>query len=108
MRNRKITADTIDVYFIERINTICKKKNWGKDWLAGGCYLHLEVSEFIESLRGKGKDSPASEAADVLFALFAMMAEYRISFEEVLKQLDRSMLEQELNNECQTQENQPT
>ena len=38
---------------------ICKDKGWKTDWEGGGCYLHLEASEFIESLRGK-KGTPES------------------------------------------------
>ena len=51
----------------------CDIKNWSRTWLHSGCYLHLEVSEFIESLRGKGESTPAEEAADVLFVLLSTM-----------------------------------
>lgn len=73
----------------DRIYKICEEKGWGKDWSKGGCYIHLEVSEFIESLRGKGEDHPADEAADVLFALFAVMANYRIKPSDVMKSLEQ-------------------
>ena len=39
-----------------------------------GVYMHLEVSEFIEALRGKGGD-PLDELGDVLFTVLAV-AEY--------------------------------
>lgn len=51
---------------------VCKQRGWKKDWSNGGCYLHLEVSEFIESLRGKG-GVPEEEAADVIICLLAMV-----------------------------------
>ena len=55
-----------------RIAKACKKRKWKKDWSNGGCYLHLEASEFIESLRGKG-GSPEDEAADVFITLMALI-----------------------------------
>ena len=55
-----------------RIAEACKKRKWRKDWSNGGCYLHLEASEFIESLRGKG-GMPEQEAADVFITLMALI-----------------------------------
>ncbi len=55
-----------------RIAEACKKRKWRKDWSNGGCYLHLEASEFIESLRGKG-GTPEEEAADVFITLMALI-----------------------------------
>jgi NTP pyrophosphatase (non-canonical NTP hydrolase) len=72
----------------DKIAQVCALKKWDKDWLKGGCYIHLEVSEFIESLRGKGNDPPEKEAADVMFTLLAVMNHYNISIEAVLKQLN--------------------
>ncbi len=77
--------------FLERINSVVKKKNWKKDWSSGGCYIHLEVSEFIESLRGKGDSTPSEEAAYVLFALFAVLGAENITIREVLAQLDKKI-----------------
>jgi NTP pyrophosphatase (non-canonical NTP hydrolase) len=74
------------------LNT-CKKRNWKRDWSHGGCYLHLEVSEFIESLRGKGDSTPEKEASDVLFALLSVMEEYKISIPETLKELRKQLEE---------------
>lgn len=79
----------------QRIDQVCIKKGWNKDWIKGGCYIHLEVSEFIESLRGKGEDPPEDEAADVLFALFAVLANYGIDPSDVLDNLDRKTKEHE-------------
>lgn len=72
---------------ISRVDAICVKRQWQKDWLGGGCYLHLEVSEFIESLRGKGDSNPVSEAGDVLFVLLAMLAHHQINVDDVLDEL---------------------
>lgn len=56
--------------YIEFIRHICKVKGYKKDWNSGGCYMHLEVSEFIEALRGKG--DPEDELGDVLFTVLAV------------------------------------
>jgi NTP pyrophosphatase (non-canonical NTP hydrolase) len=47
--------------------------------------LLLEVSEFIESLRGKGDSSPEEEAGDVLFVLFSAMKHHGVSIEDALR-----------------------
>jgi len=52
---------------------ICRVKGWDREWDRGGCYLHLEASEFIEALRGKGDSSREEEAADVLFVLLSLI-----------------------------------
>ncbi len=70
---------------------ICRKNNWKRDWSAGGCYLHLEVSEFIESLRGKGTNQPASEAGDVLFVLFSTAAAAGLKYEDMILGLERAL-----------------
>lgn len=71
----------------------CKAKGWDRSWSKGGCYLHLEASEFIESLRGKGDDSPTTEAADVMFVLLSMMAAHKIDAEEVTNVVTRKCVE---------------
>lgn len=53
----------------KRAKRISDDMGWRRDWLEAGCYLHLEASEYVEALRGKGDSPPASEAADVLFVL---------------------------------------
>lgn len=70
----------------EAAAALSKLKGWDKSWSAGGCYLHLEASEFIEALRGKGGD-PVDEAGDVLFTLFTMMDYNGIDLDEVLTHL---------------------
>jgi NTP pyrophosphatase (non-canonical NTP hydrolase) len=61
-----------------------KAKGWERDWSHGGCYLHLEASEFIESLRGK-KGDPQKELADTLFVLFSVAAEHELDVEAAIK-----------------------
>ena len=56
----------------ERALALCKERDWSLTWSGRGVYLHLEVSELIESLRGKGDTTPTSEAADVLFVLLTI------------------------------------
>ena len=58
---------------------ICKAKGWERDWESVGCYLHLEVSEYIEAKRDKEDDARSddhiSEAADILFVLLSSLVE---------------------------------
>lgn len=75
----------------DRIGVISKANAWDKSALPGGCYVHLEVSEFIEALRGKGKTSPEEEAADVVIALMAVVAHYNLCPETILKEADRTL-----------------
>lgn len=68
---------------------ICKTRGWvagsGQEGLLSrGCYIHLEVSEFIEALRGKGDSPPDEEAADVLFCLLSLLLEKGYSPSKVL------------------------
>lgn len=62
--------------YVSFIRHVCKRHNWKKDWSKGGCYIHLEVSEFIEACRGKG--DPEDELGDVLFTLLAVADYYGI------------------------------
>lgn len=64
----------------------CQSKNWDRNWSNGGCYLHLEVSEFIEALRGKG-DAQA-ELGDVLFVLGSIAAQHGLDMNEALDWVD--------------------
>lgn len=64
----------------------CSRNRWARDWSSGGCYLHLEVSEFIEALRGK-HGSPHDEAADVLFVFLSVCKNYDLDLDIVLKRL---------------------
>ena len=75
----------------ERAKRLCLKRGWSLEWEARGCYLHLEASELVESLRGKGKGTPAEEAADVLFVLLSIMGGHGIGAQAVLDELARKM-----------------
>ncbi len=66
---------------------VCREKGWKRDWQHGGGYLHLEVSEFVEALRGKGTSTPEAEAADVLFVLLTVCADNGVSLEKALAHL---------------------
>ncbi len=61
----------------------CKLMGWDKGWIKGGCYMHLEVSEFIEALRGKG--DPLDELGDVLFTVLSVADYYELDPEEAMK-----------------------
>jgi len=76
---------------VKRIGKICRIKDWDKSWIKGGCYLHLEASEFIESLRGKGDDPPEKEAADVLFTLGALIAEHNLDCDKIELELRKQL-----------------
>lgn len=87
--------ETIEVLqdYSDRIKHICQQLGWKKDWASGGCYLHLEASELVEALRGKGE--PTSEAADVIIALLALTSHHDITAKQIMTQLDRIVLELE-------------
>ena len=72
----------------QRCIAVCDKFGWDRDWKEGGCYLHLEASEFIEAIRGKGETHIESEAADVLFVFLALLSEHDIQVEHVMQMLD--------------------
>lgn len=70
----------------------CRKRGWDRSWLEIGCYLHLEVSEFVEALRGKGEDpDPAGEAADVLFVLLSTLEAHDIDLDDVIAKLNAQL-----------------
>ena len=74
----------------QRVWNVCKSEGWVKDWKGGGCYLHLEASELIEALRGKGSD-PTIEGGDVLFTLMALLANYEINIDDCARALTKKM-----------------
>ncbi len=76
----------------------CRRREWKRDWVHGGVYLHLEVSEFIEALRGKrtktlenfdatAANDAESEAADVLFVLLSTIAQSGLSIQRIVARL---------------------
>ena len=69
--------------YVEFIREVCTAHGWKKDWSQGGCYTHLEVSEFIEAVRGK-KGDPVDELGDVLFTVLAVADYYGIGVEDAL------------------------
>lgn len=76
-----------------RARAKCIAKGWKTDWSSRGCYLHLEASELIEAIRGK-RGTPQGEAADLLFVLLSLLAEYRVEAHLVLAALDELLREQ--------------
>lgn len=68
--------------YIDFVRYVCEEQNWKKDWSRGGCYMHLETSEFIEAVRGKG--DPVDELGDVLFTVLAVADYYGIDPVEAL------------------------
>lgn len=74
----------------QRILAMCRSRNWSLHWTARGAYLHLESSELIESLRGKGGD-PVEEAADVLIVLASITAANGILWDDVSAALFRKL-----------------
>jgi NTP pyrophosphatase (non-canonical NTP hydrolase) len=69
-----------------RVLTMCKKRGWSLHWSSRGAYLHLEVSELIEALRGK-RGKVVDEAADVLLVLMSITENAGIPWGEVLDQV---------------------
>ena len=88
------TERTVSVNYFDRlykkIKQICDEKDWKTDWKEGGSYLHLEASEFVESLRGK-KGLPEEEFADVMFVLIAMMKDHNIDFKDGFLALENKL-----------------
>jgi NTP pyrophosphatase (non-canonical NTP hydrolase) len=65
-----------------------KSKGWTDDWRDRGVYMHLEVSELIEAIRGKGDSTPTDEAVDVMYVFCTIMSQYDIDPKEVLTRLE--------------------
>lgn len=63
---------------------MCKKRGWSMHWTHRGAYLHLESSELIEAIRGKGGD-PKDEAGDVLLVLMSITEYAGIPFTSVVQ-----------------------
>lgn len=53
-------------------------------WTHRGAYLHLEASELIEAVRGKGNSNPTDEAGDVLLVLMSITQHAGINFNDVV------------------------
>lgn len=74
-----------------RIGKLSQQLDWKKDWSNGGVYIHLEVSEFIEALRGKGDTCPTSEAGDILVSFFAVLDHYKIPISDVVSAAENNL-----------------
>lgn len=74
-----------------RVLSMCKKRKWSLHWTTRGTYLHLESSELIESLRGKGDSSPTTEAGDVLMVLMSITENEGIPFDQVISALRKKL-----------------
>lgn len=74
-----------DAELAQHCLALCNRNEWKRSWGEGGCALHLEVSEFIEAIRGKGNSSVVEEAGDVLFVLYSMLAHRKVSIRKVKK-----------------------
>ena len=83
--------DKIDLYeFAEKsYDFTANKMGWSRHWTVGGCYLHLESSEFIEALRGKG--DPTEELGDVLMVLLSVAHYYKLDIHEAIKKAEEKM-----------------
>lgn len=62
---------------------MCHERDWSLHWTHRGAYLHLEVSELIEAIRGK-RGNPVDEAADVLIVLMSITENHLIDWTDVL------------------------
>ena len=82
----------VAVYRASRGLDLCRSREWSMHWTARGAYLHLEVSELIEAIRGK-HGSPLHEAADVLIVLMSITQNQNISWQDVLTQASMKVSE---------------
>ena len=73
---RGYSMDEVDKFAEEVYDFTVNKMGWKKDWSNGGCYIHLEASEFIEFLRCKG--DPVDELGDLLMCIFSVCRNYNI------------------------------
>lgn len=70
---------------------MCKRRGWSMHWTHRGAYLHLESSELIESVRGKGDSTPLEEAGDVLLVLMSITEHAGIPFSDVVNAAKRKL-----------------
>jgi NTP pyrophosphatase (non-canonical NTP hydrolase) len=54
-------------------------------------YVHLEVSEMIEAMRGKGDEPPADEIADVMIALLTLVNMKNIPMGDIEAAFDKKL-----------------
>ena len=90
--------DMIDIdKFADETYNFTKEMGWKKDWSNGGCYIHLEASEFIESLRCKG--DPVDELGDLLMCIFSVCRNYNIKPTDAVEKARIKMAEVLANKE---------
>jgi len=76
--------------FAKECFAFCNGMGFTKDWVRGGCYMHLEVSEFIEALRGKRGD-PLEELGDVLQSILSVAEHHGLSPTEAIQKCRSKM-----------------
>ena len=74
-----------------RCKGLADSKGWDMSWQERGCCLHLEASELIEALRGKGNETVTQEAGDVLFVLLTILASEDIHVVDVVDLLEEKI-----------------
>ena len=85
----KLFSKSLKESLPKQVLDVCKKRGWDLHWTHRGSYLHLESSELIESIRGKGDSTPLEEAADVLFVLMSITENQGIPWSDVEDQLQK-------------------
>lgn len=83
--NEQLTSLPDGEQLIKDAAIVCKVKGWSPDAVYRGGYLFLEISELVESIRGKGDSNPTSEAGDVIFSLVALLAEGKVTWRDALR-----------------------
>jgi len=86
LENERLKAEKApskEEILLSLIKRVGDKHNWKHGWSARGCYLHLESSELIEALRGKG-GNPTDEAGDVLGVLMSIIITENLDWNKVL------------------------
>jgi NTP pyrophosphatase (non-canonical NTP hydrolase) len=83
--NESVTPQVDTAALAGDVLLMCRRRGWSLHWTHRGAYLHLESSELIEAIRGKGGD-PLKEAADVLLVLMSITEYHDIPWANVERQ----------------------
>lgn len=94
---RGYNMDEIDKFADEVYDFTVNEMGWKKDWSNGGCYIHLEASEFIEALRCKG--DPVDELGDLLMCILSVCRNYNIKPSDAMEKARIKMAEVVANKE---------
>ena len=74
------------------LQALADRRGWSKeDWCERGVYMHLEVSELIEAIRGKG--DPLHEAGDVLVTFTGLLVLAGLSWDDVVTRAEHNLKE---------------